>query len=92
MVKTINKNYGDKEFKLTVMSDLGGAIVSVTIEELTRPHWKIFRYSYRAKQCRWLHEFESVADLIDDVVFSYLATVKNDEEQKQKLKFFEENY
>jgi hypothetical protein len=26
------------------------------------------------------------------VVFSYLATVKNDEEQKQKLKFFEENY
>ena len=92
MVKTINKNYGDKEFKLTVMSDLGGAIVNVTIEELTRPHWKIFRYSYRTKKCRWLHEFESVADLIDDVVFSYLATVKNDEEQKQKLKFFEENY
>jgi hypothetical protein len=92
MVKTISKNYDNKEFKLTIMSDLGGAIVSVTIEELTRPNWKIFRYSYRTKKCRWLHEFESVEELIDDVVFSYLATVKNDEEQKQKLKFFEENY
>jgi hypothetical protein len=92
MVKTINKNYGNKEFKLTVMSDLGGAIISVTIEELTRPNWKIFRYSYRTKKYRWLHDFESVAELIDNVMFDYLADVKVEEEQMQKLKFFEENY
>ena len=92
MVKTINRNYGNKEFKITVMSDLGGAIVGITIEELTRPNWKIFRYSYRVKKYRWLQDFESVEELIDDVVFDYLATVKSDEEQMEKLKFFEENY
>ena len=91
MVKTINRKYGNKEFKLTVMSDLGGAIISVTIEELTRPNWKIFRYSYRTKKHRWLQDFESVEELINDAVYDYLADVERDEEQMQKLKFFEEN-
>jgi hypothetical protein len=92
MVKIINKNYGNKEFKLTVVSDLGDAIISVTIKELTRPNWKIFRYSYRVKKYRWLQDFESVEELIDDVVFDYLASVKGNEEQIEKLKFFKENY
>ena len=92
MVKVIEKKYGNKEFKLTVMTDVGGAVISVTIEELTRPNWKIFRYSYRGKKYRWLHEFESVADIIEDVMTDYLQSVADDQKQIEKIKFFEENY
>ena len=92
MVKVIKKIYNGKEFKLTVSTDCGGAIISVSIDELTRPNWKIFRYSYRSQKHRWLHDFDSVADIIEDVMTDYLASVKVDEEQREKVKFFEENY
>ena len=84
--------YNGKEFRLTVATDLGGAVISVSIEELTRPNWKIFRYSYRCKKHRWLHDFESVADIVEDVMTDYLGSVRDDEEQIKKIKFFEENY
>ena len=92
MVKTIKKMYNGKEFKLTVSTDCGGAIISVSINELTRPNWKIFRYSWKCTKHRWLHNFESIADIVEDVMTDYLSSVKNDEEQRKKIEFFEENY
>ena len=92
MVKTIKKMYNNKEFKLTVSTDCGGAIIRVAIDELTRPNWKIFRYSWRCVKYRWLHDFESVADIIEDVMTDYLGSVRNDEKQIKKIKEFEENY
>ena len=92
MLKVIKKIYDGKEFRLTVSTDLYQDIVSVSIDELTRPNWKIFRYSWRDRKYRWLHEFESVSDIIEDVMNDYLKSVKNDEEQRKKIKFFEENY
>ena len=92
MMKVIKRMYNGKEFKLTVATDCGGAIISVGVEELTRPNWKIFRYSYRCKKHRWLHDFDSVEAIIEDVMTNYFNTIKDDEEQRKKVKFFEENY
>ena len=92
MRKVIKRKYDNKEFKLTISTECGGPLICVKVKELTRPNWKIFRYSWRCTKYRWLHDYDSIEHIVENVMKDYFKSVRRDEEQRKKLNFFSKNY
>ena len=89
-MKIIKKAFKEKQFELNVWFEFG--CVWVSMYEVIRPTWKLFRTRYIDKRIRFLEEFDSVEDAIEDAFTSMISKLKTEEEVRKKIKEFEEKY
>ena len=57
----------------------GGKMCDVSIWEIVRPTWKIFRCKYRDGFSFWIENYETIAQGVEKAVYLYLA--KEDREK-----------
>ena len=79
----------NREFECHINSEFCGHACAVSIYEVVRPSWKIFRTTYRAYKVFWIDEFPSVKEGIQKMVKIYLN--EENEENKIRLKWKELN-
>ena len=89
-MKVIKKTFKERQFELNVWFEFGCAWVSMY--EVVRPTWKLFRTRYIDKRIRFLEEFDSVEEAIEDAFISMISKMKTEEETIKKIKEFEEKY
>ena len=87
MKMTINKN-GRKFIIYTHW--VGSAMLEVDIWEEKRPHWKIFKNSYRTTKVLFIDDYSSIAVGVQAQLLLYLEEEKHDKEISSKWKEFED--
>ena len=89
-MKVVKKGYNERQFELDVWFEFG--CIWVSMYEVIRPTWKLFRTRYIDKRIRFLEEFDSVEEAIEDAFASMISKIKTEEETRKKIKEFEEKY
>lgn len=86
---TITKN--NRTFNCEVAPELSGAMASVMVYEVVRPHWVIFKSTYCGSRTFWIKDYPTIRDGVDAVVNFYLNEEKYEQMLNNKWKEFENN-
>ncbi len=62
----------NRKFEVKVVPELSGCMVNVSIYEVTRPNWKIFRCSYRGCKTFWVTDYETITEGVVSMVKRFL--------------------
>ena len=62
----------NRNFEVEVVPELRGCMANVTIYEVTRPKWKLFRCSYRCYKTFWITDYETITEGVVEMVKKYL--------------------
>lgn len=89
MQVVITKN--NRTFKCEVAPELSGAMASVAVYEVVRPHWIIFKSAYRGSRTFWITDYPTIRDGVNAVVDFYLDEEKYEQKLNNKWKEFENN-
>ena len=81
----------NRNFEVEVVSELGGSMVNVTIYEVTRPRWKLFRCSYRCCKTFWITDYETITEGVVEMVKKYFEEEALEKGIALKWKEFEKN-
>ena len=81
MYKKIKIVIDNRVFECAVVPELSGAMCGVSIDEVVRPNWFIFKKSYRGYRTFWVDDFNTIAEGVECMVKKYLA----DEAQALKI-------
>lgn len=90
-MKTIKKEYLGKRYEITVSVDEFDT-VWVSVSEVVRPTWKIFRTRYIDRRLKFLDEFDSVEDAVNTSFLQIMLQEKQKADNRKKIKEFEEKY
>ena len=72
--------FGGREFDVYLNSEFSGKMCTVSIYEVVRPNWKIFRTKYRAYKTFWISDFDTIKEGVYAMIDSYLI-----DEEEEKL-------
>lgn len=72
--------FGGREFEIYLSSEFSGRMCAVSIYEVVRPNWKIFRTKYRAYKTFWVNDFKTVKEGMYAMIDDYIK-----DEQESKL-------
>lgn len=72
--------FGGREFEVYLTPEVSGKMCAVSIYEVVRPSWKIFRTKYRTYKTFWLSDYATIKEGIYACIDGYLA---NEEEEKE---------
>ena len=72
--------FGGREFEVYLSSEFSGRMCAVSIYEVVRPNWKIFRTKYRTFKTFWISDFETIKEGVYAMIDSYII-----DEQESKL-------
>ena len=87
----IKKEYLGKQYEITVSVDEFDA-VWVSVSEVIRPTWKIFRTRYIDHRLKFLDNFDSVEDAVNRSFLQIMLQEKQKADNRKKIKEFEEKY
>ena len=73
-----------RDFKCHYHADLGGKMCEVTVWEIVRPTWKIFRCKYRSSYTFWVEDFDTIIEGVEKAVYRYLAEEDREKEIYKK--------
>lgn len=90
MTKIIKEHCG-KQYEIRVSIDEWNA-VWVSVSEIVRPTWKIFRTRFIDHRIKFLDAFKSVEDAVNTSFLQIMLEEKKNEETREKIKKFKENY
>jgi hypothetical protein len=76
-----NVIFGGREFEVYLESQYGASMCVVTIWEVVRPKWKIFRTKYRDTRSFWISDYETIKQGIYAMIDSYIK----DEEEAERI-------
>ena len=86
----IKKDYLGKQYEITVSVDEFDT-VWVSVSEVVRPTWKIFRTRYIDRRLKFLDDFKSVEDAINTSFLQIMFQEKQKADNRKKIKEFEES-
>lgn len=75
-----NVIFGGREFEVYLSAEYSGKMCAVSIYEVVRPNWKIFRTKYRAYKTFWTSDFKTIKEGMYAMIDSYII-----DEQESKL-------
>lgn len=87
----IKKDFLGKQYEITVSVDEFDT-VWVSVSEVIRPTWKIFRTRYIDRRLKFLSEFNSVEDAVNTSFLQIMLQEKQKADNRKKIKEFEEKY
>ena len=87
----IKKDYLGKQYEITVSVDEFDA-VWVSVSEVVRPTWKIFRTRYIDHRVKFLDDFKCVEDAVNTSFLQIMLQEKEKADNRKKIKEFEEKY
>ena len=87
----IKKDYLGKQYEITVSVDEFD-LVWISVSEVVRPTWKIFRTRYIDRRLKSLDEFQSVEDAVNTAFLQIMVQEKQKADNRKKIKEFEEKY
>lgn len=90
MIK-IKREYLGKQYEITVNIDEFNAIW-ISVSEVIRPTWKIFRTRYIDHRIKFVEDYESVENAISIAFSQIMLQEKKEEETRNKIKEFEKKY
>lgn len=70
-----------REFVCRFYADLGGKMCEVSVSEIVRPTWRIFRCKYRSGYTFWVEDYSTILEGVEKAVYRYLA----EEDRENKL-------
>lgn len=76
-------------FECRLSSEFQGSMCVVSIYEVVRPSWKIFRTSYQGSKSFWLSDYDTIAQGVEKMVDYLLAYEKEEEERRIKWETME---
>jgi hypothetical protein len=71
-MKRISIVLDNRNFEVEVVPELSGDMVGVTIYEMTRPQWKIFRCSRRCYKTFWVGDYETITEGVVSMLKKFL--------------------
>lgn len=83
MKKIIEKE--GRTFECHLSSEFQGSMCVVSIYEVVRPSWRIFRTSYQSTKSFWIDEYDTIMQGVEKMVDYLLAYEK--EEAKRRAKW-----
>lgn len=86
----IKREHCGKNYEITVSIDEFDAIW-VSVSEVVRPTWKIFRTRYIDHRVKFVEDFKCVEDAINTSFLQIMLQEKKKEETRKKIKEFKEN-
>ena len=89
-MKIIKKEFKGRQFELNVWFEFG--CVWVSMYEVIRPTWKIFRTRYIDRRLKFLDDFQSVEDAVNTSFLQIMLQEKQKADNRKKIKEFEEKY
>ena len=87
----IKKDYLGKQYEITVSIDEFNAIW-VSVSEVVRPTWKIFRTRYIDHRVKFIEDFKCVEDAVNKAFLQIMLQKKKDEETRKKIEEFQKKY
>lgn len=89
-----------RTFECYISAELGGKICGVSICEVKRPNWRIFRSIFQDQCTFWVDDYESIQEGVRQMIIYFLAREqeararyekwcaleKNGKTQKEKIK------
>ena len=87
----IKKDYLGKQYEIIVSVDEFDAIW-VSVREVIRPTWKIFRTRFIDHRVKFIEDFDCVEDAVNTSFLQIMLQEKKKEETRKKIKEFEEKH
>ena len=87
----IKKDYLGKQYEITVSVDELHAIW-VSVSEVVRPTWKIFRTRYIDRRLKFVEDFDCVEDAVNTAFLQIMLQEKKEEETRKKIEEFRKKY
>lgn len=87
----IKRDYLGKQYEITVSVDEFNAIW-VSVSEVVRPTWKIFRTRYIDHRVKFIEDFKCVEDAVNKAFLQIMLQKKKDEETRKKIEEFQKKY
>ena len=87
----IKRDYLGKQYEITVSIDEFNAIW-VSVSEVIRPTWKIFRTRYIDHRVKFIEDFKCVEDAVNTAFLQIMFQEKKDEETRKKIEEFKKKY
>jgi hypothetical protein len=87
----IKKDYLGKQYEILVSVDEFDT-VWVSVSEVVRPTWKIFRTRYIDRRLKFLSDFKCVEDAVNTSFLQIMLQEKEKADNRKKIKEFEEKY
>jgi hypothetical protein len=90
-MKKITRTFQGKPYEITVSID-EFQTVWVSVSEVVRPTWKIFRTRYIDHRVKFIEDFDSVTDAVNVSFLQIMIQEKQKADSRKKIKEFEEKY
>ena len=87
----IKKQYLGKQYEIKISVDEWD-LVWVSVSEIIRPTWKIFRTRYIDRRLKCLSEFASVEDAVNTSFLQIMTQEKQKEDNRKKIEEFQKKY
>lgn len=65
--------FGGREFEAYLTPEFSGRMCAVSLYEVVRPSWKIFRTKYRTYKTFWVSDYATIKEGIYAIIDGYLA-------------------
>lgn len=78
--------FGGREFEVYLSSEFSGRMCAVSIYEVVRPNWKIFRTNLPTYKSFWISDYATIKEGVYAMLESYLADEAEDKEICDKWK------
>lgn len=70
--------FGGREFEVYLSAEFGGKMCAVSIYEVVRPNWKIFRTKLPTYKSFWISDYATIKEGVYAMLESYLADEAED--------------
>ena len=87
----IKRDYLGKQYEITVSVDEFN-VIWVSVSEVVRPTWKIFRTRYIDHRVKFIEDFKCVEDAVNKAFLQIMLQKKKDEETRKKIEEFQKKY
>ena len=87
----IKREHLGKQYEITVSVDEFNAIW-VSVSEVVRPTWKIFRTRYIDRRLKFVEDFDCVEDAVNTAFLQIMLQEKKEEETRKKIEEFRKKY
>lgn len=87
----IKRDYLGKQYEITISIDEFNAIW-ISVSEVIRPTWKIFRTRYIDRRIKFVEDFDCVEDAVNTAFLQIMLQEKKEDETRRKIKEFEEKH
>lgn len=84
----IKKNFLGKQYEIRVSFDEFNTIW-ISVSEVVRPTWKIFRTHYIDHRVKFIEDFSCVEDAVNTAFFQIMFQEKKKEEIRKKIEDFQ---